>query len=142
MKKLTDQEIQKLFEIELEKPETDDESVKAYHLVFSELKKEPAAGLPYNFSSGVISRVKLQQDLKADFRFYVLAFFAAIFIGCLLIGFLYAAKPYYFEPVLPLIAEYKWMIVFAVICFLLIKYLDLRIHHLTGFKDQRKSMSS
>ena len=89
MKKLTDEEIQAMLEIEL-KPTTDklsateDNQVQRYHSLFQTLNREPEQGLPFNFASKVTGQLKLKLKRRSDIRFNLLAL-SVIALGLLMI---------------------------------------------------------
>ncbi|TFF35369.1 hypothetical protein [Mucilaginibacter psychrotolerans] len=89
MKKLTDEQIQAMLEIELRAPADtlsapEDEQVQRYQSLFQKLNREPEQGLPFNFASKVTGRLKIKLKRRSDIRFNLLALLG-IGVGLLLV---------------------------------------------------------
>jgi hypothetical protein len=132
MKKLNDEEIQRLLEGELKPSDEllsadEKESLDQYRFLFEKLKEEPKEGLPYSFASNVKARLQQQLNRKRDVRFYLIAFvalilcFAAFYQGLLVVnedaGAQFMAALY----------KFKWVIFLGAAIFISILYLDQRL---------------
>ena len=130
MKKLDDDEIQKLLEQDLtvNMPLTDtDDDFKTYKVLFDALKTEPEGGLPYNFAADIGREVRQRRDDSKDLKLYVLLGVAVLigFAGvCVYIVHTYSkgmqlmassAKPY------------LWIFIFCMACLLISQYLDQKL---------------
>jgi hypothetical protein len=127
MTKLNDNEIQDLLENKLPVAHANQKDVATYKLVFDNLNKKPAEGLPLNFARKLAALIQLQKDRRISVLWYalILLFIGAAIFSCYL----------YFSSVdagiasimAGLFVKYKWMIFFAGGCFLLIEYLDRKV---------------
>ena len=132
MKKLNDDEIQKLLEEGLAKPDeeisaTEQEDIKAYQFLFENLRKEPEEGLPYNFAAKVRLRVQEKINRTSDIKLYL---YAAV-IGIAGFGIAYMLLVFYNQQAASkfysAISGFKWVFVLALISFLAIQYLDQKL---------------
>ena len=126
MEKMSEQELQELLAKGLQ-PANETSGAKAYQALFSELKKEPENGLPYNFSAKVTAQIRLQQDLKLGFKPYLITLIvtvAAIFAALILAPLF----PQQFSPAfLSAMTAYKWPVLFVITGFILVKYFDQQL---------------
>src|ERR1700761_7975670 len=88
MEKMSEQELQELLAKGLQ-PANETSGAKAYQALFSELKKEPENGLPYNFSAKVTAQIRLQQDFKLGFKPYLITLIVTV--AALILGFILAS---------------------------------------------------
>jgi hypothetical protein len=141
MKSLTDQEIQELLEKGMNSNAAE-EGFKTYELLFKELKKEPDTGLPYDFSAKVTAQLRLQQDLKPGFKYYLLA----LIIACVVISGVWMAlitlRHTYADEISGMLIKYKWAMIFSLLCFLVIKYFDHQLQYalLSGRKNAKQRL--
>jgi len=129
MKKLNDEEIQRLLEHNLAEAgrkdiPADDNDLQMYQLLFTELAKEPQVQLKINLSEEVVRRIQIRKDAKEAFRYYVAV------TAIIIIGFIYACiAAFTFNPdtvtmAFTIILKYKWILIFTLISFLIIQLLD------------------
>ncbi|ASU32019.1 hypothetical protein [Mucilaginibacter xinganensis] len=132
MKKLNDEEIQRLLEGELKSADEllsagEKESLDQYRFLFEKLKDEPKEGLPYNFASNVKRRVQQQFNRKRDMRFYLIAFVV------LIVGFagfyqvLVVVNENAGARFMDVLYKFKWVIFLGAATFLGILYLDQKL---------------
>ena len=115
-----------LLGLEVEPDEINDTELKAYQTVFDTLNQRPSAGLPYKFSSSVIGEIQRRQVAKNQFKAQLMV---PLFVGIgLLLCYLglYKADPHYGKTFLQLADSYKWAIIFAVLVFFIIEFLDFK----------------
>jgi hypothetical protein len=130
MKKLTDEEIQKLLEQNLNIPGDelgDNDDVKAYQLLFDGLKQEPETGLPYNFAKKVVGQIQSAKNRRQDVKLYWLMGVAVILMFITAAVFMAA---YNYTDTIKLVSvlnTYKWIIVFVVVVILGVQYFDQRL---------------
>jgi hypothetical protein len=121
MKKLNDEELQRLFEdgyFSSEKPLSDDE--KVYATLFEALDREPEGGLPYDFAAKVTRQVRTQQKRNSEWKYNLVA--AAIFLG--LVAFISGIMAAYGIVNVSTLLKYKWLLILLPIIFIAIQYLD------------------
>ncbi|MBS7565968.1 hypothetical protein KHS38_16290 [Mucilaginibacter sp. Bleaf8] len=124
MKKLTDDEIQQLLDAGKMPLDDNDTEQKIYQSLYGALKKEPAYGLPYGFATKVTTRVRILNDSKHTYRFYLWAFGAGLLFAALVyLGGAIFRQPYAFT-----LFRYKWAILFSLVTIVGIKYADHRMH--------------
>lgn len=108
-------------------PSVHQEDLAAYRALFEALKEEPATGLPYGFSAGVITRIRVRKDRLMDFRWNLILPFGLLFI----LVIIYLAALYidseYARTLVRLFLQFKWQIVFGIACFLVVQYLDQQL---------------
>ena len=128
MKKLTDEEIQKLFEIssdeDLPVAESIEEDAKVYELLFQELKKEPSIHLHAHFAEMVTQKVWVEKKSYAVFNVQTLLWLsisAALILSILVVFYVYAA---FVTQSLSTLLNFKWILLFAVSMILLIELGD------------------
>src|SRR4028118_1379197 len=98
MKKLTDEEMQKLLESRLNEgspvASSVEEDARVYELLFHELNKEPSIHLPDNFAEMVTEKVWVQKKTHAIFNIQTLLWAsigAAIVLSILAVFYVHAA---------------------------------------------------
>ncbi len=89
MKKLTDEQIQAMLEIDLKASADtlsapEDEQIQCYQSLFQNLNKEPEQGLPFNFASKVTGQLKIKLKKRSDIRFNLLALLGIV-LGLLMV---------------------------------------------------------
>jgi len=129
MKNITDKEIQELLEKGALTGNGNNEDEKTYRLLFETLKKEPVESLPYNFSAKVTAQVRLQQDLKLGFKPYLVIVLSLIAVFVTLYFASTTVQTRYIAGYLSSVFEYKWIILFTMLCFTIIKYFDQRLQY-------------
>src|SRR5690606_14217028 len=87
MKKLTDEEIQRLVEEGKKKPSRqitvdNDEDQKLYTFLFEELGGKPAVGLSPHFSGKVVEKIQARKEFKRTLSYF--GFIAGFVFLCLL----------------------------------------------------------
>lgn len=132
MKKLNDEEIQRLLEGEIKPSDEllsadEKESMDQYRFLFEKLKEEPKEGLPYSFASNVKRQVQRQLNRKRDVRFYLIAFVALI----LCFGAFYQALLVVNEDAgaqfIAAFYKFKWVMFLGSAIFIGILYLDQKL---------------
>ncbi|WPP52983.1 hypothetical protein [Catalinimonas niigatensis] len=128
MKKLTDEEIQKLLETQdQDLAYMDSSDAKMYQLLFEALKEEPSEGLSMSFANQVV-REALNTDVQRQVRRYWLFTFVSIFVAvCVSVFFLL----FYQQPAAKIFFEWilqvRWIILFGLFMFALIQLADYRL---------------
>jgi hypothetical protein len=131
MKELNNDDIQRMFEHELIKPDDTSpqarEDVDAYKMLFNALNQHPEVNIPHNFAVNVASAVKVKSKSYNLISYYVLLFFilimSAFAVYVLLLAFNQAAT----IRISTILSPYKWMLLFALFMFLLIQYIDQKL---------------
>lgn len=132
MKKLNDEEIQRLLEGELKPSDEllsadEKESMDEYRFLFEKLKEEPKEGLPYSFASNVKRRVQQQLNRKRDFRFYLITFVALILCFAAFYQVLLVVNEDAGAQFMVALYKFKWIIFLGAAVFIGILYLDQRL---------------
>jgi hypothetical protein len=130
--RLTEEEIQQLLEKGLplpggDLPPSSEADINAYRSLFDALKKEPPGGLPYDFSAKLVRRLQAEQGGAADGRFYLwvlLGLLAAVAGACV---FLAIQSRDSAAQMTGIVFKYKWGLIFALACFLVVQWLDQRL---------------
>jgi hypothetical protein len=139
MKKMNDEEIQNWLEENGHKsddlPAVD---AKAYHLLFDLLRREPAEGLPYDFSAKVIRKVQAETRQNSELRSYLILIAVVSVVIAFIYGLFLLLKPQLGSGFLNIAAEYKWVFVLGIFGFLTIQYLDQVLIKSTIFKRQQR----
>jgi hypothetical protein len=128
MKKLTDEEIQRLLETQdQELAYAHSSDVKTYQLLFEALKEEPSEGLPMGFADQVVreaAKISVQKQVRRYWLFTFLSIFIAL---CVSIFFLlFYQQPgamIFFEWVV----EARWIVLFVLFMFALIQWADYHL---------------
>jgi hypothetical protein len=126
MKKLTDEEIQKLLEQSLNIPDEldGDDDTKAYQLLFDGLREEPEAGLPYNFSKKVVAQVQHARNHRQDVKLYVFMAIGIVFGVAIVAAFIAVFNYKAGVQLVTILDTYKWVVIFMIAGVLGIQYLD------------------
>lgn len=132
MKKLNDEEIQRLLEGELKPSDEllsadEKESLDQYRFLFEKLKEEPKEGLPYSFVSNVKRRVQQQLNRKRDVRFYLITFVALILCFAAFYQVLFVVNEDASAQFMVALYKFKWVIFLGAAIFISILYLDQRL---------------
>ncbi len=126
MKKLTDEEIQKLLD-EQAVSSFDSIDMKTYQLLFEALEEAPSEGLPMGFADQVV-REAAHISLKRQIRYYWLLIGASILIA---LSASMAIIFFYQQPsaikILAWLAEARWIILFGLLMFALVQVADYRL---------------
>lgn len=128
MKKLTDEEIQKLLETQdQDLAYMDSSDAKMYQLLFEALEEEPSEGLSMGFADQVV-REALNIDVQKQVRRYWLFTFVSIFVAvCVSVFFLL----FYQQPAAKIFFEWvlqaRWIVLFSLLMFALIQLADYRL---------------
>ena len=129
MKKLNDEEIQKMLEQRLSIPKDDltedsKDDMAAYRFLFESLEKEPAEGLPFDFSKKVARKVQAAVTQKQERRWniYITLIIVAAFAG--ISGFMALFNYKAISQLVTVIGQYKWVILFILVSILVIQYAD------------------
>lgn len=130
MNQWTDEDLQQWLESGKQKdgsppPNVDGQDLAVYKWLFSELSREPEAGLSYGFAQKVSRNARKRSYRTGDRRLY-----AGIAILCLL-GLALATAALVLNRavasvLLVQISHHKWTLLFAATCFFLIQWLDAR----------------
>jgi hypothetical protein len=129
MKKLNDEEIQKMLEQHLSIPKDDltedsKDDMAAYQFLFESMEKEPAEGLPYDFSKKVARKVQAQVNSRQERKWsvYITLIIMAAFGG--VYGFMALFNYKATSQLTTTMGQYKWVILFALANILVIQYVD------------------
>lgn len=130
MRKLTDEEIQKIVEDSLRDQNSYDISeenhrdLKMYSLLFEELKPQPLNALSDDFADKVINKINGKKALEDTLKYYGLILLLILLFMSVTVGtFVYAEVPY-LDNILALMDKFKSSIIFGIICLLLIQFFD------------------
>jgi sterol desaturase/sphingolipid hydroxylase (fatty acid hydroxylase superfamily) len=130
MKKLTDEEIQKLLEENLSTPGDDfaeDDDIKAYQFLFESLKEEPLTGLPYNFSKKVSAQIKVANNRRQDVKLYFFVTIAIMLTVAIVAGFMAVFNYKSTLQLVNVIGTYKWVILFILAGIVAVQYADQKV---------------
>jgi len=123
MKKLTDEQIQAMLEIELRTPTDtlfapEKEQVQAYQSLFKKLNSEPKHGLPFNFASKVTGELKIKLKRRSDIRFNLLALLG-MFVGLSMVyGLLTIVDSSAGNQFLISMLKFKWLLILGTVVLL------------------------
>lgn len=126
MKKLTDEQIQKL----VEQQQTDQVEGEAagdlhmYRLLFDALKEEPEGGLSVNFAGRVAQEAFVQAEQRQNKRYLLLQLLSIGLTLPLLIFVLFIYQPELTHTLISYIYEARWIVVFTILMFTLIQIAD------------------
>jgi hypothetical protein len=132
MKKLNDEEIQRLLESEL-KPSGDSlsadeqKSLEQYQLLFEKLKEEPKEGLPYNFASKVKARLQAQLNRKKDIQFYLISLVVFVLGFAAFYELLKFVNANAGDQFIAVTFKFKWIVILGAILFLGILFCDQKL---------------
>ncbi len=141
MKKLHDDEIQKLLEESLSATDTElsasqKEDFEIYRRLFQALKKGPEGGLPYNFSAKVAKSVQAATSRTSDVKFYILVLLILIPITVGAYTLLSFVNHQVASQLVKAILAYKWALLFALISLFTIQFLDQKLIKEPEFPQQ------
>ena len=129
MKKLNDEEIQKMLEqrLSISKDDLTEDSkddMAAYRFLFENLEKEPSEGLPYDFSKNVTRKVQAAVIRRQERKWsiYITLIIIAAFAG--ISGFMALFNYKATSQLVTVIGQYKWVILFILVSILVIQYAD------------------
>ena len=127
MNKLTKEEIEALLANEAagenNKEILSDRDAFVYQELFEALNLEPTTSLPYGFSSKVVRTIQNQKEKQSIFiqyALFALIAFAGIALGVNIIN------EELFKNLVSILVKFKWIIIFSVVAFYGIQYLDSR----------------
>ena len=132
-KKWSDEELQRMLDNGphangAEVPPASEQDLAAYKLLFDALKKEPAGGLPYDFSANLLRKIEMEKNPRvADIKFYAWAAIlavAAIGLAWVTLGLINKENASQFGT---MVLKYKWIYIFMVGGFLTVQYLDQKL---------------
>ena len=129
-KKWSDEELQRMLEDDAAgagAPPASEKDLAAYKLLFDALKKEPAGGLPYDFSAKLTRKISAEKNRRGDITFYAWAAIlavATIGLAWLTLSFINKDNASQFATML---LKYKWIFIFMVGGFLAVQYLDQKL---------------
>lgn len=130
MRKLTDEEIQKIVEDSLLHQNLSDISeeshreLKMYSLLFEELKPQPLNALPEDFADKVIHKINGRKALEDTLKYYGLILLLILLFMSVTVGIFIYTEVTYLNDVLALMDKFKGSIIFGVTCLLLIQFFD------------------
>src|SRR5687768_12436379 len=105
----------------------DQEDAQAYRVLFDLLNDKPASTLPADFTSKVVASIQARRDQQLDFKWNFLLPLSLLVI----FGILYGVASYFNNPFSEALLQqcwrFKWYVVFGVICFWAIQYLDQQL---------------
>lgn len=90
------------------------------------LKKEPEISLPYGFAAIVTRKIFVQTNV---FGIYVRALLLAVGISILAGVALFLYRPALISPLISILAERKYVLIFILIAVCLIQYIDQKLVH-------------
>jgi len=139
MKKLTDEEIQKMVE-EKQFDHTDAESqdLYTYKLLFDALREPPEGGLSLRFADRVARQAFVQAALRQQKRLWLLQIFTISIALPLAAILLLMYQPQVAQNLFDYFYELRWILIFAIGMYLLIQWADYSLlhKHSTGHDDQ------
>ena len=125
MKKLTDEEIQKMIEEQqFEHPEADSRDLHTYKLLFDALREPPEGGLSQQFAKRVARRAFAEAEQRQQNRLWLWQFLTlsiALPIAAIL---MLIYQPRATQEVFNYLYEFRWIIVFTLGMLLLIQWAD------------------
>ena len=133
MKKLNDEELQRLFEdgyFSSQKPLNDDDE-KAYATLFEALGREPEGGLPYDFAAKVTRQVRTQQKQGGELKRNLAAALISVVSLAIICGALAIFSP---DTTLTLL-KYKWILLLLPVAFIAIQYFDQKLVKTSIFRN-------
>jgi hypothetical protein len=132
MKKLNDEDIQKLLEggrlTDSEQTTSEqEEDIKAYKFLFKQLEQEPEMNLPYNFAAKVAATVDVKTKRSNTVQFYLLT--VAVTACCLALTYFMVQhfSGHVTTRIGTIIAPYKWILGFVVVVLLTIQFVDQKL---------------
>lgn len=130
MRKLTDEEIQKIVEDSrlqqnsTDRTEKDLEDIRMYNLLFNELESQVPDSLPHDFADTVVDKIYSKKVLKDALKHYCfISFLVLLFLG-VMIGVLAYAEVSYVDNILTIMNKFKGTIIFGLIILSLIQLFD------------------
>ena len=123
MKKLTDEQIQAMLEIELKMPtdtlsSSEDGQVQAYQSLFKKLNREPEQGLSFNFASKVTAQLKIKLKRRSDIRFNLLALLGMFVCLLMVYGLLTVVDYTAGNQFLISVLKFKWLLILGTVVLL------------------------
>ncbi len=135
MKEMNDEELQQLAEqgslINERLSLKDEQNVATYQTLFTQLRAEPAEGLPLSFAANVRRAVQQHAYRKSDLKFHLLLLFIFTAILSTAFGFLYFISPVATEQVLSISPKFKWSAGLAVLVFWSIQFGSQRLNNVS-----------
>lgn len=123
----SDEEIQKMLEKRSsilpheESIDDNQEDLKIYSRLFDELSQTPEVKLSYSFSANVIRKIRQQKQRRSEIRLTLLV---TVFVITGLVGLAGSA---YFNEILPVIANSKWLIFAGLLVLTVVQFLDQKL---------------
>jgi len=127
MKKLTDEDLQRMLEDGSDTPVSNKEDLEAYRLLFTELSKEPNINLPHNFASRVAAQVQAKSNRGSVMQFYLLLGTGIAAITAVIYSLLLFTNYTIVSSFKVAIGPYKWAIGFIILSLLIIQYVDQKL---------------
>jgi hypothetical protein len=129
MKAPNDEEIKRLLDEQLTEDEKQgspgsEKDVALYQILFTALADEPADLKYTGLAEAVLARIKIKQQRAEALRYDMLI--AAVIVGGLIFTYFAIANisPTLLNPALSFINTYKWIFIFAALCFAIIEIAD------------------
>jgi hypothetical protein len=127
MKKLNDEDIQRMLADASDNPATTKDDLKAYRLLFTQLGEAPPVNLVHNFAAKVAAQVQAKRNRSSIYQLFLmitagLAVFAVV-IYCLLLFTNYSIV----VSLKVAAGPYKWAIAFIILSLFIIQYVDQKL---------------
>ncbi|MEO5563154.1 MAG: hypothetical protein ABIR18_06965 [Chitinophagaceae bacterium] len=124
-----EKEMQELVERGLPDPSAgthfyDKEDLTAYHILYEALKEKPSVELSYDLSDKLVANLQARKDRIIDFRWNFILPLSLLFflMGCHFAVLYFNSA--YAEELVKLFLRFKWQVIFVVVCFTVIQYID------------------
>ncbi|MFP4089351.1 MAG: hypothetical protein ACLFUB_05500 [Cyclobacteriaceae bacterium] len=128
MKKLTDEEIQKMLEASLKhEQQAEDEDVRTYRLLFEALSETPEEGLPYQFAERVGKVAYWQRETRQKRRLWIQSALLMVFIVICCVLALIVFPSGATLQLQHILNEGRWPLLFIMLMFTLIQWADYRL---------------
>ncbi len=135
MKEMNDEELQQLAEqgslINERLSLKDEQNIATYQTLFTQLRAEPAEGLPLSFAANVRRTVQRQHERKADLKFQIMLFFTFTAILIAAFGLLCLISPAAGEQMLNISPKFKWSAGLGILVFWSIQFGSQRLNNVS-----------
>lgn len=139
MKKLTDEEIQKILEEQqFEHPEADSQDLHTYKLLFDTLRKPPEGSVSLRFADRVARRAFAEAEQRQQKRLWLWQLLTLIIVLPLAAVLILLYQPQAAQELFAYLYKLRWIITFAISMFLLIQWADYSLlrKHISIHDDQ------
>ncbi len=127
MKKLTDEEIQKIIEdqqYDKAGGQGEEEDLHAYRLLFEALDEAPADSLSLHFADRVAHKALIQAEQRQNLRYLLLQLLSISVAWPVSIVLLFIYQPVIYQQLSGYLYENRWIVIFSVLMYTLIQIVD------------------